>query len=179
MELIQKTKPEPSNTSVSKEFTNTLLGNEAIAFGLFDQGVRFAASYPGTPSTEIMELLIKIGHESDLIASWSTNEAVAFEEAAATAITGSFGVDVAVMATTKDTTDDTDTPDFDTDNSADETVPATTAGKLGELQVTLSNNDSLTALDLMTIRLNRNAAVASDAVGDIEVVAVTFEYTTT
>jgi len=32
-----------------------LSGNEAIAYGVYKNGVRFAAAYPGTPSTEILE----------------------------------------------------------------------------------------------------------------------------
>ena len=34
-----------------------MTGNEAIARGVYEAGVRFAAAYPGTPSTEILENL--------------------------------------------------------------------------------------------------------------------------
>ena len=38
-----------------------LLGNEAVARGLYEAGVRMASSYPGTPSTEITETAAKYG----------------------------------------------------------------------------------------------------------------------
>ncbi|MCY3413552.1 MAG: indolepyruvate ferredoxin oxidoreductase subunit alpha [Candidatus Heimdallarchaeota archaeon] len=66
--------------------TLTLLGNEAIAYGLFDGGVKYVAAYPGTPSTEIMETLNK--NFSSISGNWSANEVVATEEAAGAAITG-------------------------------------------------------------------------------------------
>lgn len=53
-----------------------LSGNEAIARGAFEAGVRFAAGYPGTPSTEILE---EIATYSEIYAQWSPNEKVAFE----------------------------------------------------------------------------------------------------
>ncbi len=78
---------------MKKTNTITLLGNEAIAYGLADGGVRFASAYPGTPSTEIMETLIK-KFKTRMNADWASNEAVAMEEAAAAAIAGT---DSAVM----------------------------------------------------------------------------------
>ena len=55
-----------------------LTGNEAIARGAWEAGVRVAAAYPGTPSTEIMESLGTYPAE-DLHAQWSTNEKVALD----------------------------------------------------------------------------------------------------
>jgi len=57
-----------------------LSGNEAIARGAYEAGFHFAASYPGTPASEILET---IGEQySDVIKSqWSTNEKVAVEVA--------------------------------------------------------------------------------------------------
>ncbi|HLE29850.1 MAG TPA: indolepyruvate ferredoxin oxidoreductase subunit alpha [Anaerolineales bacterium] len=63
-----------------------LLGNEAIARGAWEAGVKFAAGYPGTPSTEILETLAKKYPEID--AQWSANEKVAFEEGMGAAIGG-------------------------------------------------------------------------------------------
>jgi indolepyruvate ferredoxin oxidoreductase alpha subunit len=63
-----------------------LLGNEAIARGAWEAGVKFAAGYPGTPSTEILETLAKQYPEID--AQWSANEKVAFEEGMGAAIGG-------------------------------------------------------------------------------------------
>ena len=55
-----------------------LSGNEAIALGAYHAGVRVAAAYPGTPSTEILESLARF---DDIYAEWSTNEKVAMEVA--------------------------------------------------------------------------------------------------
>jgi indolepyruvate ferredoxin oxidoreductase alpha subunit len=63
-----------------------LLGNQAIARGAWEAGVTFAAGYPGTPSTEIIETLAARFPESN--PRWSTNEKVAFEEGMGAAIGG-------------------------------------------------------------------------------------------
>jgi len=55
-----------------------LSGNEAVARGAWLFGVRFAAAYPGTPSTEILEALLRC---PDVEARWCVNEKVAFDEA--------------------------------------------------------------------------------------------------
>jgi indolepyruvate ferredoxin oxidoreductase alpha subunit len=63
-----------------------LFGNEAIARGALEAGVRVAASYPGTPASEILENLARVAEEVGLYAEWSVNEKVAAE----VAIAGSF-----------------------------------------------------------------------------------------
>lgn len=65
--------------------TVLLSGNEALAQGAYEAGVHFAAGYPGTPSTEILENLAK---KSEVNVQWSVNEKVAFEVAFAAAIGG-------------------------------------------------------------------------------------------
>ncbi|MEW6592575.1 MAG: thiamine pyrophosphate-dependent enzyme [Candidatus Hadarchaeota archaeon] len=65
-----------------------LMGNEAIARGAIEAGVGLAASYPGTPSSEILEALALAAPKLGFHAEWSTNEKVAFEVAAGAAITG-------------------------------------------------------------------------------------------
>ena len=55
-----------------------LSGNEAIAWGAYDCGVKVAAAYPGTPSTEILE---NIARFDDVYAEWAPNEKVALEVA--------------------------------------------------------------------------------------------------
>ncbi|RPJ10013.1 MAG: indolepyruvate ferredoxin oxidoreductase subunit alpha, partial [Deltaproteobacteria bacterium] len=63
-----------------------LTGNEAIARGAFEAGVKVAAAYPGTPSTEIMET---IGKEYKTIyAEWAPNEKVAMEVAVGASMAG-------------------------------------------------------------------------------------------
>lgn len=62
-----------------------LLGNEAIARGGYEAGVRVAAAYPGTPSTEILEALVQY---REVYAEWSVNEKVAFEVAYGASLAG-------------------------------------------------------------------------------------------
>jgi indolepyruvate ferredoxin oxidoreductase alpha subunit len=60
-------------------------GNEAIARGAYECGVRFAAGYPGTPSTEIMEAFATY---PGVYAEWSPNEKVAMEVGIGAALAG-------------------------------------------------------------------------------------------
>jgi indolepyruvate ferredoxin oxidoreductase alpha subunit len=60
-------------------------GNESIARGAFEHGVRFAAGYPGTPSTEIIETFAKY---DGVYAEWSPNEKVALEVGIGAAVAG-------------------------------------------------------------------------------------------
>ncbi|GHV49588.1 indolepyruvate oxidoreductase subunit IorA [Synergistales bacterium] len=55
-----------------------LLGNDAVAEGLYDAGVSVVSSYPGTPSTEITEALAE---HRDIYSEWAPNEKVSFEVA--------------------------------------------------------------------------------------------------
>ena len=55
-----------------------MLGNEAVARGLFEAGCSFVSSYPGTPSTEITEC---IATYPEVYAEWAPNEKVAMEAA--------------------------------------------------------------------------------------------------
>jgi indolepyruvate ferredoxin oxidoreductase, alpha subunit len=63
-----------------------LTGNEAIAQGAYEAGVSFAAAYPGTPSTEILETIAQF--KGDIIAEWAPNEKVALESAIGASIAG-------------------------------------------------------------------------------------------
>jgi indolepyruvate ferredoxin oxidoreductase alpha subunit len=62
-----------------------MTGNEAIARGAYEAGVLVASSYPGTPSTEIMENFSKY---EDVYAEWAPNEKVAAEVAIGAAVRG-------------------------------------------------------------------------------------------
>ena len=70
--------------------TKTILGNDAIALGLVEQGCRVATAYPGTPSSEILAGVIKYKKEMNrqVYTEWSANEKVAFEIALAASWTG-------------------------------------------------------------------------------------------
>jgi indolepyruvate ferredoxin oxidoreductase, alpha subunit len=66
--------------------TSTLLsGNEAIARGAWEAGVRVGAGYPGTPSTEILESLARL---PGVDCEWSPNEKVALEVAVGASLGG-------------------------------------------------------------------------------------------
>jgi len=65
-----------------------LLGNEAIARGALEAGIGFAAAYPGTPSSEILETLARVSKKMNFHAEWSTNEMVAVEAAAGASFAG-------------------------------------------------------------------------------------------
>ncbi len=65
-----------------------LLGNEAIVRGALEARVNFAAGYPGTPSSEIIERLAGVAAQRGLHVEWSTNEKVATEGAGAAATAG-------------------------------------------------------------------------------------------
>ena len=62
-----------------------MLGNEAIARGAYEAGVKVSAAYPGTPSTEISENLVQY---DDIYCEWSPNEKVATEVAIGASISG-------------------------------------------------------------------------------------------
>ncbi len=68
----------------------TLMGNEAIAWGLVHANVDMVSGYPGTPSSEILGSVQKIKSQLNLpiYAEWGTNEKVGFEVAYAGAIAG-------------------------------------------------------------------------------------------
>lgn len=65
-----------------------LMGNEAIVRGALEAGVNVAASYPGTPSSEIIGNLAGVSKERNLYVEWSVNEKVASEVAAAASYAG-------------------------------------------------------------------------------------------
>jgi TPP-dependent indolepyruvate ferredoxin oxidoreductase alpha subunit len=67
------------------EAVRLLSGNEAIARGAYEAGVKVAAAYPGTPSTEILEYLAEY---DGVHAEWAPNEKVAVEVALGAAMAG-------------------------------------------------------------------------------------------
>ncbi len=62
-----------------------MLGNEAVARGLYEAGCSFVSSYPGTPSTEVTEAAAKY---PEIYAEWAPNEKVAMESAFGAALAG-------------------------------------------------------------------------------------------
>ena len=64
-----------------------MIGNAAVARGAYEAGVRVVASYPGTPSTEITEVMATFPAE-DVYVEWAPNEKVAAEVAIGASIGG-------------------------------------------------------------------------------------------
>ena len=62
-----------------------MLGNKAVARGLYEAGCKVISSYPGTPSTEISENIVKY---PEIYAEWSPNEKVATEVAIGASFAG-------------------------------------------------------------------------------------------
>ena len=62
-----------------------MLGNEAVARGLYEAGVKIVSSYPGTPSTEITEIAATY---DDIYCEWAPNEKVAAEVAFGASLRG-------------------------------------------------------------------------------------------
>ncbi|MBR3837323.1 MAG: indolepyruvate ferredoxin oxidoreductase subunit alpha [Clostridia bacterium] len=62
-----------------------MLGNEAVARGLYEAGCSFVSSYPGTPSTEMTEYVAKY---PEVYAEWAPNEKVAMEAAFGASLAG-------------------------------------------------------------------------------------------
>jgi indolepyruvate ferredoxin oxidoreductase alpha subunit len=65
-----------------------LLGNEAIVRGALEGGIRVAAAYPGTPSSEIIDTFYEVSKKTGVYAEYSTNEKVALEVSAGAATAG-------------------------------------------------------------------------------------------
>lgn len=65
-----------------------LMGNEAFARGAIEAGIDLAVAYPGTPSSEILETLIKKHKNYNYYVEWSVNEKVALDLAAGASILG-------------------------------------------------------------------------------------------
>ena len=66
----------------------TLMGNEAIAWGLIHSNTQMVSGYPGTPSSEILTTVQKLKKDLPIYAEWATNEKVGFEVAYAAALSG-------------------------------------------------------------------------------------------
>ena len=69
----------------ARQVVKLLSGNEAIARGAFEAGVKVASAYPGTPSTEILENLARY---EGVYAEWAPNEKVAVEVALGASMAG-------------------------------------------------------------------------------------------
>ncbi len=83
----QSTTDQASTSQSDAAEIRPLMGNEAIARGVWEAGVRVAVAYPGTPSTEILENVARYPAE-DIEAQWATNEKVALDVAIGASFAG-------------------------------------------------------------------------------------------
>jgi indolepyruvate ferredoxin oxidoreductase, alpha subunit len=65
-----------------------LSGNEAAARGALEAGIQLVASYPGSPSVQILECIANVASQRGIYAEWSINEKVALEVAASASLSG-------------------------------------------------------------------------------------------
>jgi indolepyruvate ferredoxin oxidoreductase alpha subunit len=75
-----------SNPQAGKKMV--LMGNEAIARGAIEAGVKVVAAYPGTPSSEIVEVLLECSKDLGFYAEWSVNEKISFEVSTGASLMG-------------------------------------------------------------------------------------------
>ena len=68
-----------------RDMKELMLGNKALARGLYEAGCSVVSSYPGTPSTEVTEEIAKY---RDIYSEWAPNEKVAMEVAYGAALAG-------------------------------------------------------------------------------------------
>ena len=108
-----------------------LLGNEALARGAIDAGLSAAYAYPGTPSTEITEYLVKSPEAArgDIVCRWTANEKTALEAAIGASYAG-----VRAMASMKH---------VGLNVAADPFVNAAIAGANGGLVITAADDPSM------------------------------------
>ncbi len=66
----------------------TLNSDQALAFGALASGVKLVASYPGSPSSGTVDVLIELAREHDIYVEWSSNEKVAIEMGIGASIAG-------------------------------------------------------------------------------------------
>ena len=75
---------------MNRQEQRMLMGNEAIGRGVVESGCSLAASYPGTPASEVLASVVAFSKEVELTIhiEWSINEKAAFEVALAHSYTG-------------------------------------------------------------------------------------------
>jgi len=113
-------------------------------------------------------------------ANYSSSPVLKIQYSMASATSGGVDFECEVMCVTTGDAQDTDAGSFDTVNevTGGDTVPGT-AGYMKEVSITLTNADSIAAGDLILLRINRDHDDSDDtATGDAEILAVSFEYTT-
>ncbi len=111
--------------------------------------------------------------------NYSSDAILTISYAMASATSGKIDLEADIMKVTKLDAQDIDSASFDTINEiiGGSTVPGT-AGFMDQIDITLTNNDSMTPGDLIIIRLHRDHDDIDDtATGDVEILSCTLKYT--
>lgn len=148
------------------------------------QRVKSSAS---APAPYFLQAAMDAAQEEHLIwsfrmpADYASGPVVKIQFKMASATTGNVVMNSRIAAITPGDATDADAKAWATVNaSAATAVPATTAGKVGEISITMTNADSLAAGDFVALSVSRDGASGSDtATGDLELIAVALTYTTT
>jgi hypothetical protein len=107
---------------------------------------------------------------------YSTGLTAKIQYSMATATSGTVIFNVYIMAVSGGDAADIDTNSFDSANAGTETVPGV-AGRMSEISIALSNVDSVSAGDLVVVRLERNTADTSTGYAEILDFSIEFEVT--
>jgi hypothetical protein len=148
-------------------------------------GLSRVKSSAGAPSPYFYQLLFDAAATEQCMwafrmpADYSSAPVLKVQYKMASATTAEVVIEGRVAAVTDGDAQDVDANGFGTANASAATTVPGTAGHLDEISLTLTNNDSLAAGDFTIVYLARLGADAGDdAAGDMEVIAVTLEYTT-
>ncbi len=77
-----------SDMNIKPKSSNVLNGDQALAWGALAGGIKMVTSYPGSPSSNTVEILVGLAKKHDLYVEWSSNERVALELAIGASIAG-------------------------------------------------------------------------------------------
>jgi hypothetical protein len=148
-------------------------------------GLQRAKSSAGAPTPYFFQLAFDAGQTEQCMwafrmpADYASAPVLKVQYKMASATTAEVVIEGRVAAVSDGDAQDVDANGFGTANTSAATTVPGTAGHLDEISLALTNNDSLAAGDFTIVYLARlGADGGDDATGDMEVVAVTLEYTT-
>lgn len=149
--------------------------------GYFDDtnppGIEFFNSKPRVLFDDTTDEIIHWTFRMD--ANYSSSPVLKVQYSMVSATTGNIIISCEVMAVSVGDAVAVDTDSYDTINVSSATAVPGTAGYPGEVSLSLTNNDSLAAGDWVALKIRRDADNASDtATGDLELIAISLEYTT-
>jgi len=142
-------------------------------------------SSAGAPSPYFLQAAFDAGQTEQMMwsfrmpADFSSSPVLKVQYKMVSATANDVAVEARIAAVSDGDAQDVDAKAFGSANAATKTVPGT-AGHIDEISITLTNADSLAAGDFVVVYFARTGAAGGDtATGDMEVIAVSLEYTTT